>query len=393
VKHVAIIGASLAGVSAAEGLRDRGYQGGITLIDAESRTPYDKPPLSKGVLVGDADPEAVALRPSAWYGDNAVDLRLDTRIARLDTAARRLRTDTGEEMEYEGLIVATGAAARRLRCCARPEDLPTLRSFDDAARLRAELRPGRHLVVVGGGFIGLEAAASARRLGVEVTVVETAATLLSRVFPASVGQWFAGLHEANGVRIVCGTSVEELTVGACGYKVRLTNETLAADAVLTGIGAAPAVGWLAGSGLELDDGVRCAPDLSTGAPDVVAAGDVVRWHNGLFGESMRVEHWTNAVEQGRHAAGTLLGNRDAYRAVPYFWTDQHDAKVRFVGRTSGSDDVAIGRPKDGSLIALFGRDGVLRGAVCINAARQLATYRTAIYDRLAWHDAVSTLPT
>jgi NADPH-dependent 2,4-dienoyl-CoA reductase/sulfur reductase-like enzyme len=393
VRHVAIVGASIAGVSAAEGLRTRGYQGGITLVDAESRAPYDKPPLSKGALVGDADPQGIALRPSAWYGDNGVDLRLGTRIAGLDTRTRRLRTDTGEEMEYEGLIVATGAAARRLRCSARPEDLPTLRSFGDAARLRAELRPGRHLVVVGGGFIGLEAAASARRLGLEVTVVETADTLLSRVFPASIGQWFADLHEDNGVRIVCGTSVEELTVDASGYKVRLTSETLAADVVLTGIGAAPAVGWLANSGLELDDGVRCAPDLSTGAPGVVAAGDVARWHNELFGESMRVEHWTNAVEQGRHAAGTLLGDRDAYRAVPYFWTDQHDAKARFVGRAAATDDVAIGRPKDGSLIALFGRDGVLRGAVCINAARQLATYRTAIHERVPWHDAVSTLPT
>ncbi|MFI7643939.1 NAD(P)/FAD-dependent oxidoreductase [Nonomuraea sp. NPDC049400] len=394
MRHVAIVGASLAGVSAAEGLRTRGYQGRITLIDAESRAPYDKPPLSKGALAGDVELHATALRPPEWYVENAVDLRLGTRVTGLDDSARQLRTQAGEAIEYDGLVVATGATARRLRgCCAQPELLHMLRSVDDASRLRGALRPGRHLVVVGGGFIGLEAAATARGLGVEVTVVETAPTLLSRAFPATVGHWFADLHQRNGVRVICGTAVEEITVGRCGYKVRLAEETLSADVVLTGIGAAPAIDWLSGSGVELGNGVRCAPDLSTGVPGVVAAGDVAHWYNEALGESMRVEHWTNAVEQGRHAVGTLLGDREAYRAVPYFWTDQHDAKVRFVGRAAATDDVAIGRPKDGSLIALFGRNGVLRGAACINAARELGTFRAAIDDRVAWHDAVSTLPT
>jgi NADPH-dependent 2,4-dienoyl-CoA reductase/sulfur reductase-like enzyme len=393
VRHVAVVGASIAGVSAAEGLRTRGYEGRISLIDAESRAPYDKPPLSKGVLARETELEATALRPQEWYDEHDVELRLGTRIGSVDAAARLLRTEDGATIAYDGLVVASGAAARRLSgCCSQPELLHTLRSADDAGRLRDALRPGRHLVVVGGGFIGLEAAATARRLGVDVTVVETAPTLLSRAFPAPVGDWFADLHTRNGVRVELGVQVEEITVGGCGYKVRLSDETVSADIVLTGIGAAPAVDWLAGSGVEIDNGVRCAPDLSTGVPGIVAAGDVAHWHNATLGHDMRVEHWTNAVEQGRHAAGTLLGEREPYRAVPYFWTDQHDAKVRFVGRAEASDDVAIGRPKEGSLVALFGRDGVLRGAACINAARQLATYRAAVNDQVAWHDAVSTLP-
>lgn len=394
MRHVVIVGASVAGVSAAEGLRARGFEGRISLIDAESRAPYDKPPLSKRALAGEVDLDAIALRPPEWYDEHAVDLRLDTRIAGVDSTARQLRTDAGDTIEYDGLVVASGAAARRLSgCCSQPELLHTLRSADDADRLRELLRPGQHLVIVGGGFIGLEAAATARRLGVDVTVVETAPTLLSRAFPAIVGDWFAELHRGNGVRVRCDAAVEEITVGGCGYKVRLPDETLSADIVLTGIGAAPAVDWLAGSGVGIDNGVRCEPDLSTGVPGVVAAGDVARWHNEALDEEMRVEHWTNAVEQGRHAAGTLLGDREPYRAVPYFWTDQYDAKVRFVGRADTSDDVVVARPKEGSLIALFGRDGVLRGAACINAPRQLATYRAAIDDRVAWHDAVSTLPT
>jgi NADPH-dependent 2,4-dienoyl-CoA reductase/sulfur reductase-like enzyme len=393
VRHVAIVGASLAGVSAAEGLRQRGYEGRITLIDSDSVAPHDKPPLSKGALAGDIEIAATALRPPEWYVDHHVDLRLGTRVTGVDVASRQVRTGDGETIDYDGLVAASGAAARRLNgCCAQPELLHTLRSAADATRLRDGLRPGQHLVVVGGGFIGLEAAATARRLGVEVTVVEAAPALLSRAFPATVGAWFAQLHEDHGVRVELGSTVEEIAVGGCGYKVRLPAETLSADVVLTGIGAAPAVDWLAGSGVRIDDGVRCAPDLSTGVPGIVAAGDLAHWHNAALDETMRVEHWTNAVEQGRHAAGTLLGEREAYRAVPYFWTDQYDAKVRFVGSAAPTDDVALGRPRDGALIALFGRDGVVRGAACINAARHLATYRAAITDRVAWHDAVSSLP-
>lgn len=247
-------------------------------------------------------------------------------------------------------------------------------------------------MIVGGGFIGLEVAATARSLGLDVTVIEAAPGLLSRMLPAALGEWFVDLHARNGVRIRCGAAVEEIVVGGGGHTVRLTDQTIAADIVLVGVGAAPEVGWLAGSGLEIADGVRCAPDLSVGAPGVVAAGDIARWHNAALGSEVRTEHWTNAVDQGRHAAGTLLGDRQAYSAVPYFWTDQYDAKARFVGQASADDEFAIGQPREGALVALFGRDGVVRGALCINAARHLATYRGAINERVAWRDAVSTLP-
>lgn len=391
MKHVVIVGASLAGVSAVDGLREHGYSGSITLLDAEEALPYDKPPLSKHALAGDLGFDELPLRPATWYAERDVSLRLGTRARGLDPAARMVRLESGETLAYDGLVLATGSTARDVPVsCPVPESIHRLRTLEDSRRLQAELGPGRHLVVIGAGFIGLEVASTARKLGLEVTVVETAATPLGRVFGPRVGGWFRELHERHGVTLRCAEQVEEITHGPHGYTLYFARgRALGADVVLAGVGARPQVGWLAGSGLDVSDGVRCASDLTTSAPEVVAAGDIAAWHNPLFDEPMRVEHWTNAVEQGRHAAASLLGQGTPYAPVPYFWTDQHDAKIRFVGRAAPDDDIVVDEPRPGALVALFGRGDVVRGAVCVNAAKQLARCHQAITERTPWDEAVA----
>ncbi|WP_293783282.1 NAD(P)/FAD-dependent oxidoreductase [uncultured Aeromicrobium sp.] len=393
--HVVVVGASLAGVNAIEGLRERGFTGAITLVGAERHLPYDRPPLSKEALSDGLDPERLALRPPQWYEEQGVTLRLGEPARALEPGPKRLWLESGEQLDFDGLVVATGSSVRRFahRLCGDPARLCQLRSVDDAQRLRDQLEPGRRLVVLGAGFIGLEVAATARSLGLEVTVIDVAASPLARVL-GEAGGWFTDLHTAHGVDIRCGTSVDRIDPRSGGGVIVRSpgRSTLEADLFLESVGASPAVDWLSGSGLALEDGIVCGPDLRTSHPDIVAAGDVARWHNELFGESMRVEHWTNAVEQGRHAAGTLLGERESYRSIPYFWTDQFSAKARFVGRADAADDIVVERGEDSAVI-LFGRDGRLRGALCINAPRRLARCRVAIRDGMSWTEAATDLAT
>lgn len=392
MNRVVIVGASLAAVSAIEGLRDRDYQGEIHVIGAEEVLPYTRPPLSKDALTaGRLSPQVLALREPSWYDDRGVQLHLGRKVTSLDSTARSVLDDRGMSYTYDGLIIATGSAARALpSSMVAPEareDVLTLRSLEDARRIGERIGQGRRLIVVGGGFIGMEVAATAAKLGVTVTVVDVAPMPMSRVFGPAIGKWFNAMHRRHGVDVRCSTSVERIEKFGSDVVVILAGgERLVTDTVLVGIGGVPMVDWLAGSGVAAGNGVECTPDLGTSVPDVVAAGDVASWHNGTFGEVMRVEHWTNAVEQGRHAAGRLLGDTSNFTSVPYFWTDQFDAKLRFCGRASADDDIFIESQNDKSLVALFGRAGILRGVVCINAPRKLAHYRTAIGDSEIWND-------
>lgn len=392
MKHIVVVGASLAGIHAAEGLRDHGFAGEITLVDADPHLPYDRPPLSKEALIHGVDPRALRLRSASWAEESGVSLRLGRRAHRLDPSRRRIVLDGGEPLGYDGLVIATGSAARPLPTPIRRAD-PTvpvhlLRTLDDATRLRESLIDAEHVVVLGAGFIGLETASVAMRLGARSTVLEIAPAPLARVLGPRVGAWFRSLHEAHGVEIRCGAQVTGITRDAEASVIRLSSgEEVRAGVVIAGVGAAPATQWLEGSGLTIDDGIVCRADLSTGLPDVVAAGDLARWPNAQYGETMRVEHWTNAVEQGRHAAGTLLGEAAPFVSVPYFWTDQHNAKARFVGCAHLDDDVHIEQSSDDALVALYGRHGTLRGALCVNRPRRLAHYRRLILDRAPWSPA------
>lgn len=383
VDRIVLVGGSLASVHAIETLRSNDYTGEIVLVGAESQLPYDRPPLSKEALR--TGPHLSPLRGPEWYADLGVRTELGRAARELRPGARTVILEDGHELAYDGLVIATGSRVRRLS--AGDEHLCYLRTADDAAELRGRLDTAAHVAVVGGGFVGLEVAATATELGVQVTVIEVAPAPMARVLGDEVGTWFRRLHERHGVAMLCGglaTSVErvghEYVVSVPGH------EPIRADLVVGALGAVPVVEWLRSSGVAVSDGVICDSTLRTTAPAVVAAGDVARWYNPLFDEDMRVEQWTNAAEQGRHAALSLLGADDAYAPVPYFWSDQFDAKMRFIGRANAADEISVATSTDRKLVATFARQGHQIGALCVNAPTELPRHRAAIAARASGPD-------
>jgi NADPH-dependent 2,4-dienoyl-CoA reductase/sulfur reductase-like enzyme len=389
--RIVVVGGSVAAVNAVDGLRRHGYQGEIDLVSAETVLPYDRPPLSKEALREGHGHDQLLLREASWYDDHGVTLRLGAAAVALDPSNRMVTLAGGESVDYDGLVLATGCTARPVDALAGCSRFHEVRTLDEAAALHQDLRAGRHLVVIGAGFIGLEVAATASKMGLEVTVIEIAPLPLTRVLGDEAGRWFLDYHACHGVTIHCGAGIASIRETDRGVDIELADGTaLFADVVVAGVGVVPALGWLEGSGIEVDNGVLCDPALRTSAPDVVAAGDIVRWHNPLFDETMRVEQWLNAVDQGDHAAATLLGADEPFAPVPYFWSDQFDAKVKFVGQAQAGCDVHLTEPHEGSLVALFRRGDLLGAALCINAPRQLALNKRAISHGVAWADAITT---
>lgn len=383
--HIVVVGASLAAVHAIDSLRAEGFAGRIVLIGAEPHLPYDRPPLSKEALRHGLAPEL--LRESAWYEDSGVTTMLGRTATELRAKDRAVVLADGTRVAYDGLIVATGSRVRTL--AAGNEHVAFLRTIDDAGALHRRLAAAQHVAVVGAGFIGLEVAATMTDMGRRVTVLEVAPVPLARVLGDEAGAWFRDFHERRGVTVRCGAYAVSVEETPAGYRVNLADGTsVNADLVVGALGARPAVDWLRSSGIALSDGVLCDRTLRSTAPGVVAAGDVARWYNPLFDEDMRVEQWTNAIEQGRHAARTLLGADEAYAPVPYFWSNQFDANMRFVGRANGAEQVFVDTSSDNALTAVFGRNGVQVGALCVNRTARLARHRAAILDRMSYVDAV-----
>lgn len=362
--NIVIVGASLAGTRAAETLRAGGFTGTVTIIGNESRMPYDRPPLSKNFLAGEWDADRVALRkPEALEALDATWM-LGSAATGLDTATNTVTLASGDTVHYDGLIIATGGAVRRLPGQPDIAGVHVLRTLDDAESLRDELTEGVRVVVIGAGFIGLEAAATATKRGARVTVLEGLEAPLIRALGAEMGSAIGRVHVRNGVDVRCSVGVAEIEGDTHVTGVRLTNgEVVPADVVIVGIGVAPATQWLEGSGLTLRDGVVCNENLCAGPAHVFAAGDVLRWPNRLFADveaDMRVEHWTNAAEQGAHAANNLLsaltnGEQTPYEAVPFFWSDQFDARIQCLGRPSGDAtvDVVAGSTDEGKWCAVY----------------------------------------
>lgn len=379
--RVVVVGASLAAVHLIEALREYGYEHDVVLVGAEAELPYDRTPLSKEFLREPAA-EPPLLREPGWYDELGVQLRLGATAVGLDLRHGHVHLEGGESIRCDGVAITTGSRARTLGAA------PTLRSFQDASRIRGDWQGARSIVVIGAGFLGLEIAANARELGMEVDVVELATSPLSRVLGDEVGTWFRQHHERHGVRIQVGAFIDAVDRRGDSSVVQLRDGTqLVSDVVVAAVGADPNVSWLRGSGVRVADGVRCDSTLLTSAPGVVAAGDVARWYNPLFDESMRVEQWANAVVQGRLAAGTLLGQRQPCAVVPYYWSDQFDARMRFVGNSTAASRVDVVESSESRLIVKFGRDGMLRGALCVNAPRALAHLRAAIQQNVPWEDA------
>ena len=391
MKRVVVVGASLAGLRAAETLRNKEFSGEITVIGSETHRPYDRPPLSKKLLAGEWEPNRILLRQDDVFDDLDVEWRLGVRASRLDLEGRRLELADGSSIDYDGAIIATGAAPRRLPGQDRHGHAQVLRSLDDALAMRSALiAGGRRVVVIGGGFIGLEVASTAHGLGNDVVVVEGASAPLVRGLGVEMGAAIADIHRARGVEIRCDVMVEGLTERG----VQLAGEHLDADLVIVGIGVAAATDWLDGSGLELRDGVVCDAALQA-APNVFAAGDVARWPNQLFGEEMRIEHWTNAAEQGAWAASNLLAASIGdevlpYAPVPFFWSDQYDQRLQFLGLSAPDDEVVVaaGSVAEGKLLALYGRSGRLHGAFGLNAPRWVMPMRNLLLEQVDFAAAI-----
>jgi 3-phenylpropionate/trans-cinnamate dioxygenase ferredoxin reductase component len=383
--HVVVVGASLAGVRAAEALRREGFTGRLTLIGAERHfPPYDRPPLSKELLLGAWQPERARLRVSA---DLDAELALGQRATGLDLDRRQVTTSGGGAVGFDGLVIATGAAPRWPSLPGTDlAGVLALRTVEDSLVLQRELAAGPRVVVVGAGFIGCEVASACRQQGLDVTVVEVLPLPLIRVLGPDMGEIVRAYHDKRGVLFRLGAKVAGLRGSGRVRQVDLTDGTsLQADLVVLAIGAVPETRWLDGCGLVLDDGVVCDQTCAAvGAYDVVAAGDVARWFNPLFGETMRVEHWSNAAEQAEAAAATLLAGRHAaepYQAVPYFWSDQHGKKLQFVGIPAGSAHVVEGSVADERFVAAYERSGRVVGALVFSWPARMARYRRLIAAR------------
>jgi NADPH-dependent 2,4-dienoyl-CoA reductase/sulfur reductase-like enzyme len=393
--RIVVVGASLAGLSALETLRQDGFEGELIAVGAEPVLPYDRPPLSKQVLQGTWEPEKTELRDQPQYDVLGVTWHLGRRATGLDPAARTVTLDDGEPLAYDGLVIATGATPRWLPGSAGLEGVYVLRTLEECLALRAEFERASRVCVVGAGFIGAEVAASARQRGLDVTVLEALPAPLARAFPAEMGAACAALHLDHGVDLRCGVTVDGFEGDGRVTGVRLGDGTVVeADVVVVGVGVVPETGWLESSGLALDNGVVCDSTCATGAPGVVAAGDIARWPNNLFGETMRVEHWSNAVEQGAAAAKRLLagpGEAVDFSPVPYFWSDQYDAKIQFLGRCCPTDDVRIvnGSVDERRFVALFGRAGRLVGALAFSRPRLLMAYRKLLAAKTSFEDALT----
>jgi NADPH-dependent 2,4-dienoyl-CoA reductase/sulfur reductase-like enzyme len=390
--RVVVVGASLAGLRACETLRSEGYRGTITLIGDEAHVPYDRPPLSKKLLAGEWEPDRIVLRKPDAIDELGLDMRLGQRAAGLDVDARAVVLADGTAVPFDGVVLATGSRTRRLPGQDAVPEVRELRTLDDSLALRALIADGTaRVLVIGAGFIGLEVAATAHSLGCTVTVLEAAEAPLIRGLGAEMGRATTSIHE--GIDIRCGVMVEELRADGVGLA---GGESVPADVIVVGIGVTPATDWLTTSGLELGDGVVCDATLGTGPPGVYAAGDLARWPNELFGEEMRLEHWTNAAEQGAAAARNLLiaaagGIPHAYAPVPFFWSDQAPHRIQFLGHGGADDDVEIvvGTPESGRFVALFGRHGRLRGALGVNLPRLVMPYRILLAEGRTWADALS----
>ncbi|MFE4517928.1 NAD(P)/FAD-dependent oxidoreductase [Kitasatospora sp. NPDC056783] len=372
-RPIVIVGASLGGAKAAEALREAGYRGGIVLIGEEHERPYERPPLSKGYLQGKSPREKIYVHPPQWYAEHDVTLRLGTGVAAIDPAGHTVTLADDGRVEYAKLLLTTGSVPRRLPVPGADQDgVLSLRRVEDSDRIRAALRPGARIAVIGAGWIGLEVAAAAREAGAEVTVLETLELPLLRVLGREVAQVFADLHRDHGVDLRFGVKVTELTgEGGTVSGVRLADgTTVAADAVVVGIGIAPATGLAEAAGLEVDNGIRTDRHLRTSDPDVYAAGDVANAYHPLFDKHIRVEHWANALNQPQTAARALLGQPDAvYDRIPYFFTDQYDLGAEYVGyvEPDGYDQVVFrGDPATREFIAFWLSGGRVLAGMNVN---------------------------
>jgi len=371
--RIVLVGGGLAAAKTAQALRRRGYEGTLTLLTAEPHRPYERPPLSKGYLWGEIPRDEVFVHDAGWYAEHDVELRTNTPATALDRERREVRAASGERFGYDAVLLATGASPRRLAIPgADAEGVVSLRTIDDSEDLRARFARRDPVVVVGGGWIGLEAAAAARRAGCEVTVVESVVQPLLRVLGPVVAPAFAALHRDHGVRFELGASVEAFAVDPSGAVagVRLAGGALLPGAtVLVAVGVTPVDGLAREAGLEIANGIAVGADLRTADPSVVAAGDVAAAQHPVLQRRLRVEHWANAVRQGPVAAAALLGEPTSYERLPYVFSDQYDVSLEYVGAARDPEHAQVvvrGSLDEHRFVAFWLEEGLVRAGMSVN---------------------------
>ncbi|MGW3120980.1 NAD(P)/FAD-dependent oxidoreductase [Streptomyces sp. NPDC001107] len=379
MRTVAVVGASLAGLSAARSLRGQGYDGRLVVIGDETHRPYDRPPLSKEFLAGTIGEADLVLETDDE--DLRAEWLLGARATGLDHSQRAVRLADGSELRADGIVIATGAAARNLPGAEGLSGVHTLRTLDDARALRDELARGGRLVVIGGGFIGAEVASTAYALGLDVTVIEAAPTPLAGPLGETMGAIVSALHTDHGVRLLCGVGVKGLSGERQVDAVLMEDgRSVPADIVVVGVGARPCVEWLEGSGVTLDNGVKCGADGRTSLAGVVAVGDCANWYDPRAGAHRRVEHWTGARERPDAAIATLLAGGAVEPGVPrppYFWSDQYGVKIQFAGHAAGADSVTVeeGAADDRNVLAVYRRAGQPVAVLGMNQPRLFTRWR------------------
>jgi NADPH-dependent 2,4-dienoyl-CoA reductase/sulfur reductase-like enzyme len=394
-----VVGASLAGLRACEAFREGGFDGRLVLVGAETHLPYDRPPLSKQLLAGKFDVDRVQLRTPERLDALAVEMLLGTRATSLDAGIRRITLEGGSVVGFDGLVIATGATPRLLAGLSRPlpDGVFTLRTLDDSLALRDTLaEPGAKVVVIGAGFIGSEVASTASGRGADVTVLEAMPVPLAHALGEKMGRACASLHSENGVTLRTGAEVAAVEGGERVERVVLADgSVLAADVVVVAVGVSPETSWLAGSGLDTENGVGCDASLLT-APGIAAAGDIARWPHAGVGREIRIEHWENASLQGTHAAETLLKGEAAepFAPVPYFWSDQYGVKIQLVGYARPDDEVVVvdGAVAERRFVACYGRERRLTAAIGFNRPRHVMEYRKLIVSGASFEEALRFQP-
>ena len=384
--HIVVVGSSLAGLRSVEAIRGAGFPGPVSLVGTEKHyPPIDRPPLSKGFLKGG---DGSALRVDE---DLDLDLYLGHRAVSLDMTSRQVALDDGSVLGYQGLVVATGATERRLAGAEGKRNVHLLRSLEQAAALRSVLTPGARVAVIGAGVLGCEIAATCRDLHHPVTVIDVASEPMLRILGPAIAPLLADLHREHGARLLMCRKILGLRGHDVADAVLLDNDDVVeADVIVVAIGAFPETRWLETSGLELADGVVCDSMCFAvnGGRRIVAAGDVARWEHPLLGSSIRVEHWTNAVSQGKRAGQNLvaelcgLGEPEPYEVLPYFWTDQYGWKLQFIGVLGTEATFEEGQPGDRKFVVSYRTDGRLVGVLFANAPSRLAVWRKTITAEL-----------
>ncbi len=349
---IVIIGAGLAAAKAAATLREKGHDGSITVVGEEPHAPYERPPLSKDLLQGESSLEDALVQDPSWYEENDVRLVLGARAERIDTTEHRVHLAGGEALPYDKLVLATGATPRGLDLPGADHAL-RLRRVEDAEAMRSAFEDAESVVIVGAGWIGLEAAAAARAAGLRTTVLEHSDVPLEKALGRQMGEHFAQLHRDHDVDLRTGVDVGAVT-GEGPFAVKIGGDVLETDLVVVAVGAAPATELAEAAGILVDDGVMTDEHLVTSDPDVLAIGDVARSYNPTLGTALRVEHWDDASRQGELAARVLLGEDVAYDWLPFFFTDQYDLGMEYVGHGSADDETLVrGDQASGEFVAFW----------------------------------------